>query len=100
MRKVWLRFNWRLGLGCEGSRQWDIKEFLNEEVLRIKGHRIERVDMEVLVEEVEVLVVVQELSHGEEVSLVQVEEVLWLEVEKRLRCGGRFEGRLPGCEGW
>ncbi|KAL5986346.1 hypothetical protein ACLOJK_014679 [Asimina triloba] len=47
---------------------------------------VDWVEMEVLVKDL-----VQELGHGEEVSLVQVEEVLWVEVEKRLSCGGRSE---------
>ncbi|KAL6000194.1 hypothetical protein ACLOJK_034872, partial [Asimina triloba] len=38
----WSSVSERLGLGGEGPREWDIKEFLSKEVLRIKGHRIER----------------------------------------------------------
>ncbi|KAL5979664.1 hypothetical protein ACLOJK_019575, partial [Asimina triloba] len=73
---------------------WDVKKFLSGEVLGIKGHRIKRVvmvaewvEMKVVVEwvmfveEVEVWIGVQNLDHSDEVRLVQVVEVLWLEVE-------------------
>ncbi|KAL5989137.1 hypothetical protein ACLOJK_027239, partial [Asimina triloba] len=85
----------QLGLGGEGSGEWDVKEFLSGEVLRIKGHGIERVGefewfgfMESLVLGLVVMVMDWVVMEG---SLVQVEEVLWVEVEKRLNYGVRFE---------